>query len=201
MRKAKKRKPDLRRIRPSKTYSLPQIAETLDRDIATVRAWIRDGLPTLGDQKPLLVLGSELKPWLKAKWAARKQPCKPDEMLCFKCDKPRRPETGSVRIEPRNEKTVSITGRCSVCGTRMAKAGSRAQMAEIEETFRALSLQKQRLVVCSHANAKPTPGCASVKTPCYPNGAVQLSMNLDGETGNENRQQRLPAIRLPERKG
>jgi hypothetical protein len=145
MRKSKKRRPDFRRIRPSKTYSLPEIAETLDRDIATVRRWVREGLPTLDWQRPLLVLSSELKAWLNAKWSARKQPCQADELFCFKCQKPRKPKSGSIRIIPNNEKTVSIKAKCDVCNTQMTKVGSRAKIAEIEEIFRALSLLMQRL--------------------------------------------------------
>ncbi len=144
MRKTKKRKPDFRRIRPSKTYSLPEIAVALDRNIATVRRWVRDGLPTLDRQRPLLVLGSELKAWLKAKWSARKQACQSGEIFCFKCRKPRKPRPGSVCIIPNNEKTVSIKAECDVCGTRMTQVGSRARVAEIEETFRTLSHRMQR---------------------------------------------------------
>lgn len=145
MRKTKKRKPDFRCIRPSKTYSLLEIAKELDRDIATVRRWVHDGLPTLDDQRPPLVLGSELKAWLKAKWFARKQKCNPDELFCFKCRKPRKPGPGTLYIIPRNEKTLSITAQCSVCDTRMNKVGSQAKISEIEETFHALIHQVQHL--------------------------------------------------------
>lgn len=179
MRKARKRKPDLRQIRTTKVYTLPEIAETLDRNIAAVRGWIRDGLPTLGDQKPVLVLGSALKAWLKAKRAARKHECEPDELLCFGCRRPRRPAPGSVRIEPRNAKTVSITGRCSVCGTRMNKAGSRARLAEIEETFRALSLRMKHLLsVCGDPFDKRTSQTQADEVSCRADVDGQLPRDL-----------------------
>lgn len=149
MRKVKKRKPDLRRIRTSKIYKVPEIARDLDRNVATVRSWLRDGLPTLDGQTPPLVFGSDLKDWLKAKWAARKQKCKPDELYCFKCQKPRKPGPGTVQIVPRNEKTLSIKGECSECGTRLNRVGSMAEKAEIEEIFRALAPAMQHLTGCS----------------------------------------------------
>jgi hypothetical protein len=151
-----RRKPDLRRIRTTKTYKVPEIAKTLDRNVATVRSWVRDDLPTLDGQTPTLVLGSELKAWLKAKWSARKQQCKPDELFCFKCRKPSRPRPGSAQIVPRNEKTVTIKGRCATCDTRMNQAGSRAKLLEIEENFRAFTPVMQHLTGCSNTSTRRT---------------------------------------------
>jgi hypothetical protein len=154
MLKSKKRKPDFRRIRPSKTYSLSEIAEALDRRDATVRRWLRDGLPALDEGRPPLVFGSVLQAWLKAKWAAKKHKCGPDELFCCKCRKPSKPIPGSVRIIPNNEKTVSIKAECHTCHTRMTKVGSRAKIAEIEETFRVLTPRMQHLVGCGDPSAK-----------------------------------------------
>ena len=178
MPKTKKRKPDLRRIRTSKTYSLAEIAEALDRNIATVRRWHRDGLPALGDLRPPLVLGSELKMWLKAKWSARKQKCQLDELFCFKCRSPRQPEPGSVSIQPRNAKTLSIKAICSDCGTRMNQAGSWAKIAEIEEAFRTLTHQKQHLLRCSGTGAKGTSDEQGIDRPLHEHGKGQISMDF-----------------------
>ena len=133
--RTRKRNPDLRQIRISKTYSLPEIAILLGIHVATVRSWVRQGLPILGDQRPVLVFGHDLKTWLQARRVAKRQKCKPGELFCFKCRQPRRPEPASVQITPRNEKTVSIKGRCGLCGTRMYQAGSRARIADIKEQF------------------------------------------------------------------
>jgi hypothetical protein len=152
--KRKKRKPDFRRIRPSKTYSVAQIANALDRNVATVNAWLRAGLPNLDGRRPVLVLGSALKAWLKFKWDGRKHTCEPDELFCFRCRRPQKPKVGSVQIMPRNMKTVSIIADCMTCGSRMSKAGSRARIAEIEDAFRTLSPQKQRLSVSDNPGVR-----------------------------------------------
>ena len=156
MSRTPRRKPDLRRIRTTKTYKVPEIAKTLDRNVATVRRWIRDGLPTLDGQTPTLISGSELKTWLNARWTARKQQCKADELFCFKCRKPSKPRPGSVEIVPRNEKTVAIKGRCAACDTRMNKAGSRARLLEIEGIFRAFTPAMQHLTGCSNTSTRRT---------------------------------------------
>lgn len=183
MRKTKKRKPDFRRIRPSKAYLLPEIAASLDRNNATVRRWFRDGLPALDGRRPPLVLGSDLKAWLKAKWSARKQRCKPDELFCCKCRKPREPRPGSVRIVPNNEKTVSVKAECGMCGTRMTKIGSRAKIAEIEEIFRALTPQVQHLDRCMGASAKRTSERPKIDKARHQGGVGQISMDFGAETG------------------
>jgi len=190
MRKSKKRKPDFRRIRPTKTYSLPEIAEALDRDIATVRRWVRDGLPTLDGQRPPLVLGSELKAWLKAKWSARKQPCQADELRCCTCGRPRRPSAGSFFIEPKNAKTVWLNAKCCICGGPMKQIGSRAKLPEIQMRFGALSLQKQRLERCSDASAKHTSESQSINKAHHPGLPSQISIDFGAETGgNTNRRE------------
>jgi hypothetical protein len=182
VRKSKKRKPDFRRIRPSKTYSLPEIANALNRNCATVRGWRRDGLPTLDGQSPPLVLGSELKAWLQAKWSARKQTCQADELFCFRCQKPKKPKPGSVRLVPNNEKTVTIKAECSFCGTQMNKAGSRAKVSEIEETFRTLMPQVQRLERCDNASVKHTSERQPINKADHRGGVGQISMDFAPET-------------------
>ncbi len=156
MARVKKRKPDLRRIRPSKTYTLPAIAKALDRDIATVRSWVREGLPLLSDQNPVLVFGSDLKDWLQFKQKARKRKCQLGELFCFKCKQPRKPLPGSVVIIPRNEKTVSIKGQCSVCGTKMNQVGSMSKMVELENRFRTFTPQMQNLTGYSNPSDRHT---------------------------------------------
>ncbi len=133
MPKPRKRRPDFRIIRPTKTYSLPEIARSLGRNRATVRSWVRNGLPTLNGQKPFLVLGFDLKAWLKAKWAAKKHKCLPGELFCFRCQRPRMPKPDSVQIISRNEKTVTIKGRCIECNRRMNQVRSRAKSIEFEK--------------------------------------------------------------------
>lgn len=131
-----KRKPDMRRIRPTKTYTLQEIAKALDRSVGTVHTWVRKGLPTLDHARPTLVDGKELKEWLKARWAARKSTCKAHELYCVSCRAPRTPCIGSVFLLPKNAKLLLITGDCSQCGCAMNKGGAQARALEIEVCFR-----------------------------------------------------------------
>jgi len=157
MSKVKKRKPDFRKIRPTKTYSVPEVAETLDRIPSTIHGWIRNGLPTLDTRKPPLINGSDLMAWLQAKWKARKHPCGIDQLYCCKCRQPRMPVNGSASIALRNDKTIWVKGRCSACGTPMRQVRSKAQTAELEKIFRKITPQLQHLDGCADAGVNRTP--------------------------------------------
>lgn len=154
----KKQKPDMRRIRPSKTYTVEELARALNKSVATVRRWIRDGLPTLGEARPVLVDGAEMKAWLSAWLATRKHRCREDELYCCRCHCPRRPSLGSVSITLNNEKTLTVKGVCEVCGAGMRKLGSIARRAEIEVALRAFTQEKQSLSKYRDPYGTCTPG-------------------------------------------
>jgi hypothetical protein len=134
MRKAGKKKqrltPDLRRIRPTMTYSVEEIAEVTGKCPATVLRWIAAGLPIMEDRRPYLVEGSVLIAWLAERRKSRRHKCGPNELFCFRCRAPRRPVQGSVTSAPRDSKTVTIRAKCNVCGLDMVQAASVQKAAE-----------------------------------------------------------------------
>lgn len=127
----KKRKPDMRRIRTSQTYTILEIADALDRNVETVRRWHRAGLPALDDQRPLLFDGTELKSWLQKRWARKKQTIDANTARCFKCGVQTQFEPGSRTVLNQNSVVCRVTGKCIVCGTKMNKF---ARISEIQGT-------------------------------------------------------------------
>jgi len=132
MRARKKRKPDFRRIGPSQTYSIAELAKAVDRDSATVRRWIREGMPAMDQQKPLIIDGANAKEWLREKWTQRKQPCEPNEAHCVRCRKPQAFADGSRSIRQNTNKVLLISGECAVCGSRINKFASAASVAILD---------------------------------------------------------------------
>lgn len=174
----KKRKPDFRRIRTTKTYSVSEIGKALGRNQATVRRWLRDGLPTIDDQRPPIVHGADLKAWLVTRWDKGKRPCQPGELYCCKCRRPRKPADNSFSIEPHNDKTVTLKGLCSVCGTRMSQAGSRAKELEIRQVFDAPMPALQRMDRCNKPNVKRTVQPTSTEGAPIKRKSTQLSLGF-----------------------
>ena len=124
---------DLRKIKPTHVYSLREISKDTNRSIATVRRWIRLGLPTIDGTD--LVDGAQLLQWLSNQREARKFPCAPDEFFCFPCRTQRHAKIGSVVIRPRNTILLSIEGECGECGTGFRKGGAMANIEEIEDVW------------------------------------------------------------------
>ncbi|MAZ03668.1 MAG: hypothetical protein CMN56_11075 [Sneathiella sp.] len=124
MKPRKKRKPDFRRIGPSQTYSVNELAEAVQRTPATVRRWIREGMPTLDGLKPIVIDGAQAKNWLKQQWSSRKMPTLPGEAHCFTCKKSRPFTEGTRTMKQTSAKVLTETGNCAVCGRIMNQFAS-----------------------------------------------------------------------------
>jgi hypothetical protein len=84
----KKRLYNPKRAKTKRNYTVGEIADLYDVHKITVRAWIKAGLPTLNDQRPMLILGGDLAAFHQARRAKNKQKCKPGEMYCLNRDFP-----------------------------------------------------------------------------------------------------------------
>lgn len=129
------KKPDRRRIRTSRTYSVPEIATLLEVHIHTVRRWLKNGLESIDGQSPTLIHGAELRRYMDARVKSRKQQCGPDEMYCLSCRAPRLPVLGSVHFADLNEQTVRLVGTCCTCGGKICRAGSASRLKEYTASF------------------------------------------------------------------
>jgi hypothetical protein len=82
------------------------------------------------DQKPTLILGSDLIEFGKA----RRQPkhkCAPDECYCVRCRVPRVPFDGEAEYVPLNSTGGNLRGLCPDCTTLMHKRVSRRQLSAV----------------------------------------------------------------------
>lgn len=127
--------PDRRRIRITRTYSVPEVAALLEVHAHTVRRWLKDGLCSIDGQSPTLIHGAELRRHLDVRAKGRKHKCGPDEMYCLSCRAPRLPTLGSVHIADLNEKTVRLVGACCTCGGKICRAGSALRLQEYTSAF------------------------------------------------------------------
>jgi hypothetical protein len=132
---ASTRAPDLRRIRVTTTYSVPEIAALFSVHRNTVFRWIKYGMTPLDDSRPVLVHGSEIHRYLKQRRLRRKSTCAHNEMLCFRCRAPRRALADTVVISQQSAQTVTFKGVCSTCGCTMFRAGAAKNLHSYEESF------------------------------------------------------------------
>ena len=96
----------------------------------------------------------KLKTWLMVRRERRRQTCQPDEIFCFGCRAPRRPQPGTVTIVLRNEKTTIIKGRCPVCGGAMNRGGSVARVDDAKRAFGVHTICQAHLTVSIEPTVK-----------------------------------------------
>lgn len=128
---AKRLNPNLAKIH--RNYTVEEIANLYSVHKNTVRSWVKAGLPTNDDKRPMLILGADLKNYLQSKRASNKRKCKPFEIYCVRCRTPQIPIGNMVDYEPSNERLGCLIGICPVCNGMINKYASTAKLKLIED--------------------------------------------------------------------
>ncbi len=109
-----------RRIKSHRSYDIAEAARALGVAKGTVRRWLKDGLPCLNEQRPVLILGQDLKAFLDGR-RKPKQTCRIDECFCLSCKAPRRPAFDEVEFHPLTATGGNLRALCEHCATVMHK--------------------------------------------------------------------------------
>lgn len=122
-------------VKGALTYDICEAARALDKSPATIRNWIKDGLPAMTSCKPYLILGADIRDYLRAKYQASKSPLAPNELYCLSCRVGRRPVDMSVVSFANTSQTTRLQGVCACCGARASRLISNTKRDEFAETF------------------------------------------------------------------
>ena len=115
---SKKQRYSLRHIRRDYTYTVYEIADLFNLTPDTVFRWIRnDGLKRIGNFRKYLVHSTDLLKFLEARNSKNKHPREQGKIYCCKCRKPRPPLPASLKIKKCPNRTIKVSGKCSVCDT------------------------------------------------------------------------------------
>ena len=96
-------------------YTVNEIAYLYQATKNTVRNWIKKGLVTCDVKRPTLIRGADLNAFHANRRIQNKHICKPDEIYCLPCRKPKKPIAGMVEYRPVNEKTGNLVAICPSC--------------------------------------------------------------------------------------
>jgi hypothetical protein len=138
------RRPDWRRIKSLRSYTVEEAATALKIHRNTVRYWIKNGLPVLTDQRPHLIQGGELVSFLKQRRQRRRQRCGPAQLFCLKCRRPQAPAGDMVEHRPSGPKHSVLIGICPTCETLMYRFVSKTRMDTVLQQFRVQSPHVQK---------------------------------------------------------
>jgi len=125
-----KRYPNPRRVKIHRNYTVEEVTELLGIHKNTVRQWIKQGLPTIDDKRPMIILGKDLFDFLQARRVKNKRTCKTGEIYCLRCRAPKVPADNMVDYHPHTETLGNLFGICPDCSSGMNR---RVNLAKLEQ--------------------------------------------------------------------
>jgi hypothetical protein len=126
----RKRHPNHRLVKIHRNYTVEEIAKLFGIHKNTVRGWVKVGLTTVDDKRPMLILGHGLAAFLQARRLKNKRTCKPGELYCVRCRVPKFPAGDMADYEPVTEKIGNLIAICPDCHSIINR---RVSLAKIEE--------------------------------------------------------------------
>ena len=126
-----KRYPNHRLVKIHRNYTVEEIARLFSMHKNTILRWIKDGLVTIDNKRPMLILGDVLVEFIKKRRTKNKQTCKPGELYCVRCHVPRPAGEDMAEYSPINEKTGNLIAICPACYSTMNRRVSLAKIGEV----------------------------------------------------------------------
>ena len=149
----RKRHPNPRLAKIHRSYTVDEVAQLFDVHRNTVREWVKRGLPTNDDKRPMLILGRELVAFLTVRRAKNKRPCLPGEIYCVRCRAPQAPAGEMVDYVPLTATLGNLVAICSACETMMYR---RVSLARLEQVRGILDITMPQALEHIGESAQPT---------------------------------------------
>jgi excisionase family DNA binding protein len=126
-----KRHPNHRLAKIHRSYTVEEVAGLFGVHKNTVRAWVKQGLPTNDDRRPMLILGRDLVAFLRARRAKNKRTCQPGEVYCVRCRAPRTPAGDMADYHPVTATLGNLGAICPECNAMMYRRVSVAKLEQV----------------------------------------------------------------------
>ena len=126
-----KRHPNPRLAKIHRNYTVDEIANLYAIHKNTVRAWVKNGLPTSDDRRPSLILGRDLMAYLQAKRIKNKQTCQPGQIYCVRCRAPKAPAGDMAEYQPLTTTLGNLVGICPSCNAMMYRRVNLMKLTQV----------------------------------------------------------------------
>lgn len=145
-----KRLKNFRRVKIHRNYTVEEVALLLGVHKNTVRTWIKEGLPSIYEKRPMLILGRDLSSFLHARRVKNKRPCKTNQLYCLRCREPKVPAGNMVDYQPVTESLGNLFGICPDCETGMNRRTSLIKLVQIRELLEVILSEGLQHIVGSN---------------------------------------------------
>lgn len=122
-------------VKAALAYTIDEAAQALNKNPATIRNWIKDGLHVMSSSKPYLMSGAAIRTYLRKKHAAAKRPLEADQLYCVCCRAGRKPANMAVLISQIAPKTSLLKGQCGHCSGVSTRMIATSRVDEFAHTF------------------------------------------------------------------
>ena len=119
-----------------RSYTVGEAANLLDVHKNTVRSWIKNGLQTCDDKRPLLIIGGDLRDFLIQKRKKNKRKCPPGTIYCVSCKSPQKPVNGAVTYKAITDTKGLLIGTCPHCSHRINRITTLLKINQINLEFK-----------------------------------------------------------------
>ena len=103
------------RVKLHRSYTVEELADATGATEATVRNWLRRGLPALTERRPTLILGRDARAFLDAEANRRKRPTPIGSFFCFRCKGTHPPALGIADYLPLSPSHGRLQALCDAC--------------------------------------------------------------------------------------
>lgn len=146
------RLPNPRLAKIHRSYTVDEVACLYGIHKNTIRDWVKRGLPTSDDRRPMLILGKDLAAFLQSKRTANKNPCGPGEIYCVRCRAPRAPAGRMAEYQALTPTSGNLIAICSCCDSMMYRRVNIAKLA-----FISADLEVSLPQALQHIDESPNP--------------------------------------------
>ena len=147
-----KRHPNPRLAKIHRNYTVDEVATLFGVHKNSVRNWVKCGLPTNDDRRPMLILGRDLFNFLRAKRVKNKRPCQPGEIYCVRCRAVQKPAGAMAEYQPLTATAGNLVGICPCCESMMYRRVNFAKLVQVGANLDITLLQ-----AVPHINESPQP--------------------------------------------
>lgn len=115
------RRASINRIKVHRTYTVQEAADCVGVTPQTIRRWAGQGLRIMAQSKPFLILGADLKSFVRDMRAPKRGPIPKGAFRCLSCNYTGPPALGILDYDPLSDRHGMLRGFCSQCEGAVTK--------------------------------------------------------------------------------